>query len=66
MCRRYIHQREGANVDAVDQDRPLRNIVEAADEVHDRGLAGAAGPDQTDHLAGWTFRSTLRSTGRAP
>ncbi len=43
--------REGADVGAVDRDRPFGDVVEAADEVDDRGLARPARPDQPDHLA---------------
>ena len=43
---------EGADVRAVDQDGPLGDVVEAADQVDDGGLARPAGADQPDHLAG--------------
>jgi hypothetical protein len=47
-----LGDRQRADVDAVDQDRPLADVVEAADQVHQRALAGAAVADQADHLAG--------------
>ena len=31
---------------------PSADVVEAADQVDERGLARPAGPDQADHLAG--------------
>ena len=43
---------EAADVDAVDQDRAVAHVVEAADQVDQRALARAAGADQADHLAG--------------
>ncbi len=43
--------RQRADVDAVDADRPLGHVVEAADQVHQRALARAAVADQADHLA---------------
>ncbi len=43
--------REPAEVDTVDQDRPFAHVVEPAGQVDQRALAGAAGADQADHLA---------------
>jgi hypothetical protein len=40
------------DVHAVDQDRAFGDIVEAADQVDQRALAGTAVADQADHLAG--------------
>ena len=40
-----------ARVDAADFDGPGRGLVEAADKVEDRRLAGAVGPDEGAHLA---------------
>ena len=37
---------------AVDLDRAFGDVVEAADQVHQRALARAAVADQADHLAG--------------
>ena len=45
-------EREGAQVDAVDRDAPLDGVVEARQELHDRGLAGAVLAHQRHHLAG--------------
>ena len=44
--------RERAHVHAVHQDGAGADIVEAADEVDERALAGAARSHQADHLAG--------------
>ena len=52
MWRRYSASGKRADIDAVDQDGPLGDVVEAADEVDDGGLARPAGTDQADHLAG--------------
>src|SRR5690606_35747760 len=38
-------------VDAVDRDYAFGRIVEAGDEIDERGLAGAARPDQSRDLA---------------
>ena len=40
-----------ANVHAIDQDASVGHIVEAGEQVDDRGFARAAVSDQTDHLA---------------
>ena len=34
------------------EDRAVGDVVEARDQIHERGLAGAAQPDERDHLAG--------------
>ena len=41
-----------AQIDAIEQNRAGGRIVEAGDEIAERRLAGAAGADQGDHLAG--------------
>ena len=41
-----------ADVAAVDRDAAFGRVVEARDQVDQRRLAGAARPDQRDHLAG--------------
>ncbi|MBV6467016.1 MAG: hypothetical protein PGMFKBFP_02348 [Anaerolineales bacterium] len=43
-------QVEGAHVAAVNQQRALGHVVEAGDEIHERGLARASLPDQRDEL----------------
>ena len=45
---------------------PFRYVVEAADQVDQRGLARAAGADQPIISPGAIVRSTSRSTGRLP
>ena len=52
MWRRYSRHGERADIDAVDEDGPFGDVVEAADEIHEGGLARAAGAHQADHLAG--------------
>ena len=52
MLRRYSSSGKRADIDAVGQDGPLGDVVEAADEVDDGGLARPARPDQADHFAG--------------
>ena len=42
---------DAAHVDPVDLDRPAGDVVEARDQVADRGLARAARPDQRDEMA---------------
>src|SRR5262249_7263580 len=42
---------ERAYVDAVDENRPVADVVEPADQVHERALPGAARTDEADHLA---------------
>ena len=44
--------REVAEVVAVEGDAPGGGVVEAGQERDQRGLAGAGGPDDRDHLAG--------------
>ena len=51
MWRRYSSMgKERMSVPST-SDGPFGHVVEAADEVDQRGLARAAGPDQADHLA---------------
>ena len=50
IWRRYLHGK-GTDVDAIDADRAFAHVVEPANQVHQRALAGAAGADQPDHLA---------------
>ena len=40
-----------ANVLAIDADRALGHVVHAHQQAHQRGLAGAARPDQSDALS---------------
>ncbi len=40
------------NIIPIDQDRTVGDVVEAADKVDQRALAGPASPDQADHLTG--------------
>ena len=47
----------GANVDPIDQNCPLRYVVKAANQVHQRALARAAVAHQTDHLTGGNFQA---------
>ena len=35
----------------VDLDRPITRLVEAAEQVHDRGFASASRSDQGDHFS---------------
>ena len=45
-------QRHVADVHAVDENRPARDVVEPRQQVDQRRLAGAAAADDGDHLAG--------------
>ena len=45
-------ERHIADVDAVHQDHSRRHVEESGDQVHERGLAGAAQPDDRNHLPG--------------
>jgi len=48
-----------ADVVAVEQDPPGRRVVEARQQVRDRRLARAAGPDQRDPLAGTNLKAYI-------
>ena len=48
-------QRIRADIDAVDEDCAFGDVVKAANQVDDRGLARAAVADQPDHFAGLEF-----------
>ena len=54
---------EVAGVDAVDQDPPGVDVVEAHQQVHERGLAGARGADDGDLLPASTWRSRSSISG---
>ena len=51
MLRRYSSTGKRADIDAVDQNRAGGHVVKAANQIHERALAGAAGADQADHFA---------------
>ena len=40
-----------AHIDAVDKDTSIRRVIEAGDEIDERGLSGARAADDTDGLA---------------
>ncbi len=48
-----------ACVHAVDQDAAILKLIEAHEEVHERGLAGAGGPDDSDRLARQRFEGQV-------
>ena len=52
ICSRSDASDDIANVAAVDQDGAARHVVEPRQQVHERGLAGAAAADDRDHLPG--------------
>ena len=43
--------RHVADVDAVDANAAGGGVVEARDQIYERGFSGAAGADQRDHFA---------------
>src|SRR5471032_2345291 len=47
-----VRHGEGADVDAVEHDGAFGDVVEAADQVDQRALAGTRVADQADHFAG--------------
>ncbi len=52
ICAPQRRQRRVTDVDAVDQDGASGDVVKARQQVDQRGLAGAAAPDDRDHLSG--------------
>ena len=58
-------ERRVAHVDAVDQDRALGHVVEARQQVDERGLAGAARAHDRHHLARGAPEAR-RAAARAP
>ena len=46
-----VGHRQRADIHAVEQNRAFAEVVKAADQVHQRALAGTAVADQADHLA---------------
>ena len=57
--------RQVADVVAVDQNTPARNIEEARKQVNQRGLAGAAGADDGQDFPGLTSRLMSCRTGHS-
>ena len=55
-----LFDRERADVGAIDENRAVGDVVEAADEIHERALAGAAGADEADHFARFDRRGSHR------
>ncbi len=53
---------ETAEIDAVHGDATLGRLVELAEQLHERGLAGAVLPDEGHHRARPSSRLTFRST----
>ena len=53
---------DAADIDAVDEDLALLDVVIAADEAEDRGLAGAVEPTKATVCLGDTWKDTSRST----
>ena len=56
-CRRSGASRASRSLVAADRDRARRGLTEAGDQLEQRGLAAARGPDDPEHLAGLASRS---------
>ena len=70
-CARCPARRSGAAASlgerrALEVDRARGRRVDAADQVEDRGLAGAVGPDQREDLARCTSKLTLLTASTPP
>ena len=54
---------ERADIVAIDEDRAGGDVVEAANQIHERALASAAGADEADHLAGLDREADIANDG---